>query len=147
MDVLVPITLFATHLGFASALGALMHLAQSPEVRLTRVAPIGLACFIVLPFSLALSADPWLRYLTWLAGLTLMLLYAIRPARLPAWLWTEQFAYRYLGGLMLLILVWALGQGISPPHIGLGVLAAFAAGMALQRARNSGLNSTEIQLK
>ncbi len=137
MDVLSYIALLATHLGFAGTLGALVRLVRAQPTPVPASAPVAFGLLIVLPSALALPLPPWLRYAGWLLGVILALAYSTRPANFPPWLWSSHFAYQYLGGLMLLILIWALANGVSPPHLLLGVLAAFAAGMALQRARVS----------
>ena len=129
------LAILTTFFGFAGALGELIHQARArPESGY----PLGVLAFgslVFLPFCLSLPLDPWLRYPAWLAAAGLILTYSLRPGQLPAWLWSPGFAYRYLGGVMLLILIWSLGAVPALPFAPLSPFAALAAGMALQRSR------------
>jgi hypothetical protein len=66
----------------------------------------------------------------WTFGLALIAVFSLRPPRAPAWLWSTTFASRYLVGVMASITLWSLSQSHSPPMLGLGGLAALAAGSA-----------------
>jgi hypothetical protein len=126
--------LVATHFGFAGTLGELIYRARAYPEKVYLVAALSFGGLVFLPASFALPLPGWLRYLTWCGALGLTLAFSFRPSRLPGWLWTPHFVYRYLGVLMALILLWSLGGELSPPMVLMSGSAALAGGLALQRS-------------
>ena len=126
--------LLVTHFGFAGALGELIYRARAEDERFYQLSALGFAGLIFLPSSLALPNQAWLRYPVWSAALALVFIFGTRPARLPTWLWSPNFAFRYLEGMMLLIFVWSFGSLFVFPSVLLGVFSVIAAGLAWRRS-------------
>ena len=128
--------LLGIYFGFASTLGSLIYrLRAAPAVVFTG-AVIFFGGLVYLPASLALPFPLWFKGAAWLFGCALVLLFALRPSYAPHWLWSPNFHLRYASGVMALILLWSLANGLYPPNTLLGVMASWAGGLALIRSRN-----------
>ncbi|MBW8012454.1 MAG: hypothetical protein FVQ83_14660 [Chloroflexi bacterium] len=124
----------AVYIGFASVLGSLVHKLRIETSRYNLIQIISFGVLIFLPASLALPLTLPLRIITWVWAIILAALFAIRPGKLPVWLWAPGFGLRYAAGTMGLILFWSLATSfISPPVIILGALAGLAGVLAWQR--------------
>lgn len=128
--------LIAAHLGFAGFFGELIYQLRSSSTRVNTLSSLAFCGLVFLPANLALPGNLWLRLIQWAVTFWVVVVFGFRPAKLPKWLWTPSFAYRYLGGVMLLILAWCLGSGYSPSVVILGALAGFAGALAWRRGSN-----------
>ena len=128
------IAILVTHFGFAGALGALIYQARRQPDSVYTQGVFAFGSLVFLPSSLLLPFTSWLRYTAWFIAIAIALVFSFRPARLPAWLWSPLFAYRYLVVVMLAILVWSAGEGLSPTLFSLGSFAALASGLAWNRS-------------
>ena len=138
MFILAVPALLGTYFGFAGAFGEMIYQARASFPNRYLPGAILFAAVIFVPASLALPFPAWLDFAIWSLGLALTMVFSLRPARVPPWLWSPTFAYRYLVGLMAVISIWSLSQRDSPPMLGLGLLAALAGGSAILKWKSSG---------
>lgn len=123
-------TLLSVHLGFASLLGAQLNRLRQ-ENTFADLSALAAGCLIFVAATLALPYPPAIQVLFWLLGLAAFAVFAFALREGPR---QPNLPWIYAGGVMLLILVWSLGQGWPVPMLSLGIAAALAAGLAWRRA-------------
>ena len=121
----------AINLGFAGLLGTLIYSLRSQANTRQVAAAIALGGLVMLP---PLSLPPLSQWLSWLAAILVVVLFALRPAFIPSQIWTLRFAYRYIAITMALVALWGFSSGLIPPVYVLGVLALFAGALAWHRS-------------
>lgn len=123
------------YLGFASVQGALIHWLRVEFSKDSLVTGIGYSLLIFLPVSVSLPMNIWLRVAVWISALGLVTIFALRPAQLPAWIWSMRFALRYSALMMLLIIVWSFSVRLSAPVSLTAIVAASAGIVAWGKSR------------
>ncbi len=126
--------LLVTLYGAAGVWGELTYQARMRRHARDTLSSAAFGFLILLPALAALP--PWspVRVLAWIGAATVSLIYGLRPARMPDWLWSPRFGYGYLASDMLLIMMWSLAAAGDFPAISLALPASIAALLAAGRA-------------
>jgi|GEM_PF-2366721 hypothetical protein len=120
--------LLAIYFASAGVLGELLHrgIHHRGWFWLARI----FALLIVVPLALGLPFPLPICILVWCLGLATVLLFGLRPARLPAWISSPAFPSVYLSIVLLLIFLWSASTRLPDRLIAVG-LPSIAAGAVL----------------
>jgi hypothetical protein len=122
--------LLAVHLGFAALLGAVSGTARQTRWQFPTYCAVGLGSLLFLGANLALPLPMWANSLVWMTSAGAFGL-GFESAELLRG--RVEFGWYYAGTAMILILIWGMAQGFSPPTLVIGLAAALAAGISLRR--------------
>jgi hypothetical protein len=129
------LALLAIYAGLAAALGeSFSHFQNVRQDAKQGLYSVSLG-FVFLIAVLGTPLPPALMALSLVICLLAATLYALKPAYLPSWLWSPEFALRYLAGVMALIALWSLTQSSSTPSLALAPLALLSAILTWQRGQ------------
>lgn len=128
------LALLAIQLGFAGGLGAWLYRLRTLPTYPVQVVGLVAGFLIYLPASIALPFSFGWQVFIWSLGTTCLIAFTIRPVSLPAWIWRPDFAWKYTGITMGMILLWSLSQPTTAPGLLLGSLAALAGVLAWKRS-------------
>jgi len=129
------LALLAIYAGLAAGLGDSFSRFQSGRREAKQVLYSGSLGLVFLIAVLGTPLPPTLMALTLVICLLAAALFAIKPAPLPAWLWSPESALKYLSGVMALIALWSLTQSSSTPSLALAPLALLSAILTWQRGQ------------
>ena len=123
------------YLGYASLEGALIHWLRREVSKDSILLGISFSALVFFPSTLSLPIPAPTRPAAWIGALLLVIVFAVRPAAVPDWVWSPRFGLRYVAVAMALILLWSLVIHTSIWTGILGIVAGLAGILAWGKSR------------
>lgn len=98
------ICLFMLYLGLSATLGVLMR----TSIQNGRINRFVFLAFVILPFAVGLPWETGFKFVVWVLGAIVTLVFYKQPVNSVSRYWQERFALLYFGLLMLLVSAWSL---------------------------------------
>lgn len=123
------------YLGYASLVGSLIHWLRREVSKDSILAGISFSALVFFPATLSLPLPQFALAAIWASALILVVVFAVRPAAIPNWIWGLRFGLRYMAVAMSLILLWSLAIQASIWGLVLALVAGLAGVLAWGKSR------------